>query len=224
MKPTFSLLAAIACFPLSPVFAAEPEAPAAGVVVQTAPAPAPKLPYGVEDVVKLSQAQISDDIVLNYVRNSGTIYTLGPQEIVYLRNQGVSDRVINAMLDQRKLASQTLQPAVQQPPAIPNAAGVPDASTAPAAPAYSQPWQVYAEAPNTPPASSVYVIPQPAYAYPYYYPYYGYYGPYYGYYGGPVVSFGFRFGGRGGFGHGGFHGGFGHGGFSHGGFGHGGHR
>ena len=60
-----------------------------------------KLPYGVDDVLKLSRAQISEDITLNYVKNSGTIYTLSPKDIVYLRNEGVSDKVINTMMDQR---------------------------------------------------------------------------------------------------------------------------
>ena len=61
-----------------------------------------KLPYGVEDVLKLSRAQVSEDVTLNFIHNSGTIYNLSPNDIVYLRNQGVSDRVINTMLDQRK--------------------------------------------------------------------------------------------------------------------------
>src|SRR5690242_21831820 len=91
-----SLLIGLACLiPLHPAFSADPEpAPAAvtganaqpGPAIVTAP-PEAKLPYGIEDVVKLSRAQISDDVVINYIRNSGTIYTLGPQEIVYLRNQ-----------------------------------------------------------------------------------------------------------------------------------------
>jgi hypothetical protein len=40
---------------------------------------APKLPYGVEDVLKLSRAQVSEDITLNFIHNSGTIYNLTPK-------------------------------------------------------------------------------------------------------------------------------------------------
>jgi len=61
-----------------------------------------KLPYGAEDVLKLSRAQVGEEVTLNFIRNSGTIYNLAPKDIVYLRNEGVSDRVINTMLDQRK--------------------------------------------------------------------------------------------------------------------------
>jgi len=35
---------------------------------------------------------LSDDVTINYIRNSGTIYNLGPNDIVYLHNQGVSER------------------------------------------------------------------------------------------------------------------------------------
>jgi hypothetical protein len=196
---------------------------AAAPVVSSAPA-AVKLPYGVEDVLKLSRAQIGEEIILNYIQNSGTIYNLAPKDIVYLRDQGVSDKVINTMLDQRKRAEFAVQsaPASQAVPnaqSVPNAPGVADAASAPGAP-YADQSATYAEAPLTPPASSAYVIPYSGAGYyynysPYYYPYY--YGPaYYGWYG-PTIGFGFRFGGHGGF-HGGFHGG--HGSFA----GRGGHR
>ncbi|HVV73939.1 MAG TPA: hypothetical protein VHI52_20970 [Verrucomicrobiae bacterium] len=189
--------------------AAQPQSsPEAGVSSQSA---APKLPYGVDDVLKLSRAQVSEDVVLSYIHNSGTIYSLGPQDIVYLRNQGVTDRIINAMLDQRKKVTEVAAQVAPTPapssaaPAIPNAPTVPDSAQVPAPPDYSQ------VAPQAVPApSTVYVVPSPAVSYPYYYPYYGYYGPYgyypyyyRGYYG-PSVSFGFRFGGRG-YGHRGWH-------------------
>jgi hypothetical protein len=199
---------------------ATPVQPAAPAVTQT-PAPAPvKLPYGVDDVLKLSRAQISEDVVVNYVHNSGTVYNLEPNDIVYLRNQGVSDRVINAMMDQRTrttaMAAQTVQPApvLVAPTPDPNAA---------AAAQYPQPAPTYVQAPADAQAasgSSLYVIPYPAattayygsYAYygPYsYYGYYPYYYPYYRGYCGPVVSFGFGYHG----GHGWYHGGGYHGGY-----------
>src|SRR5436189_986346 len=99
---------------ISAVLAQDTNAPAAqasttqavaatpGPQVTTPSSPA-KLPFGVEDVLKLSRANISEDIILNYVQNSGTIYNLGPQDLVHLRDQGVSDHVLNAMLNQRKV-------------------------------------------------------------------------------------------------------------------------
>ena len=234
-----ALVGGVAVIPLCSLLATEtnsstpqatsPQPVAAPEAQVTPPAAAPKLPYGVEDVLKLSRAQVGDDIVVKYVQNSGTIYTLGPQEIVYLRNQGVSDRVINTMLDQRKAVTEVAAQTTPGASSIPNAAIVPNASMVPPPPDYNQ---VAPQAAAPPPESSVYVIPSsPTVAYPYY----GYYAPYYGYpgYWGPSLTFGFGFGGYG-YGHGyyhggwyghggGYHGGYGHGGYGHGGYGHGGY-
>ncbi len=177
---------------------------------QTAPAPT-KLPYGVDDVLKLSRAQVGEDVIVNYVQNTGTIYNLSSQDIVYLKGQGVSDRVVNTMLDQRKRVSELA--AQTSPPTAPPAAAAPayDAATA-AAPTYNY-TQPTPAATQAAPASTLYVIPYPQATSAYYgYPYYPYY-PYYSGYYGPSVSFGFSFGGgcgpyyRGGY-YGGYHGGY----------------
>jgi hypothetical protein len=203
----------------------KPEQPAASADVQVA-APT-KLPYGVDDVLKLSQAKISDDIIISYIHNSGTVYSLEPKDIVYLRNQGVSDQVLNAIVGQRTQVAMAAQAAVAQNAAVAGQAAQ-QAQPAPnyvPAPVYDQSTAV--EAPAVP-QSTVYVIPNsaaytgytPAYTYPYaYYPYY--YGGYYG----PVISVGFGYCGHGYY-HGGWHGY--HGGYyggwhgSHGGAWHGG--
>jgi hypothetical protein len=189
---------AVLCLPVAAAWAAETNAPsgatslqptvAAGAPTVASTAPA-KLPYGVDDVLKLSRAQVSEDIVLNYIQNSGTIYNLGPNEIVYLRNQGVSDHIVNAMLDQRKRVIEAAGSAASPAPVQTAATG-----EGIIAPSYPPPAPIYIEspAPEEPaPASSVYVIPSPAVRAAYYSSYtygspYLYYGPYtcYGSYGG----------------------------------------
>ena len=85
--------------------AATPTTAPSQIATTTAPpsdAAPVKLPYGVEDVLKLSRAQVSEDITLNYIKNSGTIYNLSPKDIVYLKNEGVSDKVLNTMMEQRQ--------------------------------------------------------------------------------------------------------------------------
>jgi hypothetical protein len=134
----------------------------------------PKLPYGVDDVLKLSRAQIGEDITLNYIKNSGTIYNLSPKDIVYLRNEGVSDKVINTMMDQRNNvpADVANQNALQAQAAASAAGAVPvsaDATTVQAAPVYVQPQPFYVEPtpvyvppePDYEPASTLYIIPYP---------------------------------------------------------------
>jgi hypothetical protein len=171
---------------------------AGNVPAQNSPTAAPTLSYGVPQILQLAQAKVGDDTIIAYIRNSGNSYGLDANQIIYLRQQGISDNVITAMLDQRKGASAPAQPATQ-----------PDSSaTAQASTTYAQPAATYAQ---TAPSSSVYVMPDTQtyyynayYAQPYYYPYYPYYyaWPY------PAVSlsFGFGRGFYGGFHGGGFHG------------------
>ena len=137
---------------------------------QDAAAP-PNLSYGVPQIIRLSQAQVSDSLIVTYINGSGNSYGLDAAQIVYLRQQGVSEPVINAMLSQPK------------PPALAPPAG----GSAPA----SAPTVVYAPAPTAAAPAwsvSVYVIPDTA-TYNYYARYhpYSYYAP---------VTIGLGYGGR----------------------------
>jgi len=164
----------------------------------TVPAPAPQLSYGVPQIVQLSQAKISDATIIAYIQNSGNSYGLNANQIIYLRQQGVSDAVINTMLNQPKPASSAPAQSAQQNYSA-------DVSTA-----VAQPTVTYVQ---SVPSSTVYVIPDTqTYRYNSYYfhpyPYYdGFYSPYYPGY--PAVTFSFGFGG--------YHGGYYRGGGYHGG-------
>jgi hypothetical protein len=156
--------------------AAQPAAP---------PQAAPQLSYGVAEVVQLAHANVGEDVIVNYVQNSGNAYGLDANQILYLKQQGVSDRVINTMLNQRSRMPAPVQTA---PP--PNSS---DANSSQMTATTAQPSVSYVQ---TAPPQSVYVIPDTqtynyyAYSYPYYYPYYGGY-----YYGWPAVSLSFGWGG-----------------------------
>jgi hypothetical protein len=50
------------------------------------------------DIEDLSHAQVNDGIILRYLRNTGTIYTLNSADVVNLRHAGVSQSVIDYML------------------------------------------------------------------------------------------------------------------------------
>src|SRR5258708_6028666 len=76
----------------------------------------PHLPYGVADVVKLTRAQVSDDIIVSYLQNASTVYSLEPKDIVYLKEQGVSDRVLSAMMEQRQRVAATASVQTSQTP------------------------------------------------------------------------------------------------------------
>ncbi len=171
---------------------------------QTAPV---QLSYGVSQIIQLSKAKVSEDTIVNYIRNSGSSYGMDASQIVYLKQQGVSDAVINTMLSQPRLTQTVATPA--SPPAVSSTATV-----------VAQPTVTYVQpAPAYVPSSTVYVIPDTqTYRYynNYYYPSYGYY-PYYGGWNYPAVTFSFGFGGgyyHGGGYYGGYHGGY-HGGGWH---------
>jgi hypothetical protein len=155
----------------------------------------PQLSFGVQQVMQLESAKISDDVVLAYIKSSAGNFGLTADQIIYLRQQGVSNPVIAAMLNSTPATVvATTAPAAAQPTA-PAVTSAPPAATT----TYVQPATTYVQ---TVPASMYY------YSQPYYYP--AYYPAYdYGWY--PPVSLSFGWGWRGGWG-GGWHGG-GHGGW-----------
>ncbi len=121
------------------------------------------MPNGVYQVIQLEQAKISDGTIIAYIKSTADTYSLNASQILFLRQQGVSDAVITAMLTQPKAA-----PANVPVSPVPAASPAPpvDASTAVVPTA-------------TAPATVTYVQTAPApvsYYYPYYYPYGYYYG------------------------------------------------
>jgi hypothetical protein len=84
---------------------------------------------GVQEVVKLSQAHMSDDVILSYIRNSGVSYRLTADDILYLNGQGVSQPILSALL---KAAPDTASAPAPTPTAAPPV-------SVPPPPAFSQP-------------------------------------------------------------------------------------
>ena len=54
-------------------------------------------PVGLTDVVQLTQRGVSDDVIINHIRQSRSTYRLSTQDILMLQENKVSDRVINEM-------------------------------------------------------------------------------------------------------------------------------
>jgi len=60
--------------------------------------PATTLSYGVPDVLKLSQGKVGDDTIVSYIQSSGSSYgCLTASGIIYLHEQGVSDRRLHLL-------------------------------------------------------------------------------------------------------------------------------
>ena len=122
-----------------------------------APAPpAADLSAGTTQVVKLAQSGTSDDVLLAYVQNSASPFSLTADQIVYLKDVGLSSQVITAMIsrDTALRGQPQAYDYTQQsyPPAAPG--------TTPPAPTVAEPVPS-APAP-APAAAPVYVSDAPA--------------------------------------------------------------
>ena len=86
----------------------------------------------VAQVVRLIQAGVDQSIILTYVTNSGSTFNLDSDKIIYLRDLGLPNEVINAMM-QRDLFLQQQMPATP-PPAQPAPTPPPETTDQPPAP------------------------------------------------------------------------------------------
>lgn len=108
--------------------------------------PPPNLSPDLQEVIKLSQQKMGDEVITSYIKNSGKSYKLGADDIIYLNSQGVSQSVLNALLQASSAGGApvaqtpppTAPPTTTNPPSSPAAASPvppPLDSPAPAAPA-----------------------------------------------------------------------------------------
>jgi hypothetical protein len=168
-------------------------------------ASAPQLAYGERQILQLAQAKVSEDTIIAYIKNSGNSYGLNADEIIYLRQQGLSDAVLTTMLSQPRAGVAVATPSNPAPQPVAATASAGQASTVTTAPPVS-----YVQ---TVPATTYYYS-EPYYYYPScYYPGYAWYPP-------VTIGWGWGWGWRGG----GYYGGGYRGGWHGGGFagGHGG--
>ena len=56
-------------------------------------------PLGLADIKALTKAGVSDDVILSQIRNSHVVYRLSTAEIIDLKDSGVSQRVIDFMIN-----------------------------------------------------------------------------------------------------------------------------
>ena len=201
-KPSVALALMVFCSQIAPVLLAQNPAPDPSS--QLTPA---QLPAHVRDVLKLVHGDVSEGVMIAYIKNSGKVYSLGAPEILYLREQGVSDQVLTAMLNQRQTGADTSAHAAPQATPTAQPAALANVSSPQYAVAATQSPPNYVE------AAPVYAQPAPLYVYPATYGYYDYWPSYAGYWGYPWLSCSF-----------GYWGGHYYGGGHHGGYYHGDHR
>src|SRR5580658_7223207 len=58
-----------------------------------------------QEIVKFAQSHMTDDVILSYIKNSGKVYNLSGDDILYLNSQGVSQAVMSALLQSKNNAA-----------------------------------------------------------------------------------------------------------------------
>lgn len=120
------------------------------------------LPPAVDEVVDLSQAGVGDPVVLEFVKNSTNAYELSVDEIVYLKDLGVSEQVLAGMVHRgnelRQQAAKEAEVVAANPPANPPPSE--PAQPPPAEVAQAQPAPAPAPAPPSAPSAEQSAVAQ----------------------------------------------------------------
>jgi hypothetical protein len=159
---------ALAAFPLASGYSQVSSAPATAAATP-APLPTDLSPTAAE-VVKLAQSGVGDDVVLAYIKNSQAPYNLSANNILYLKNAGLSSPVLAAMLNHdgsvvRSTPSQNpYEQRLYAPVGQPYAAPAPVAQPAPPQPTPTPAPAVQVQQPSvvidqTPPPPQVEIVP-----------------------------------------------------------------
>ena len=172
----FFLVAAFATttlFPSARAITAEIAASDAPPVVQAAPAPETPPPArfspGIQDILKMLDAKVDTDVIKVYVRNSMVPYNPNASEIIALKQRGVPDEILTALLQRgAEVRTQAVQSMQAMPP-----------EQAPVAAPYNPPYDPYAY--GYPDYGSPYYAGYPYYGYPYNYSWYSYGYPWWGF-------------------------------------------
>jgi len=98
-------------------------------------------PLTVSDIKALAEANVSDDVIISQIRNSHTVFHLSTSDIIDLHNVGVSENVINFMINTPSLYG----------------------TATPTGPVPGPNETVITETPPPPPAETVVVDPGPGY-------------------------------------------------------------
>ena len=112
---------------------------AAASYAQTPPA---NVSPDLQEIVKFTQAHMSDEVIISYMKNANKTYVLSADDILYLNSQNVSQGVLAAMLVTKTSAA---------PAPAPAAAPAPEPAPAPQVAPSPAPADMPAPAPMAPP-------------------------------------------------------------------------
>ena len=70
-------------------------------------------------VIRLTQAGVDEGVILTYITNSGSTFNLDSDKIIYLKDIGLPNEVVNAMMQHDQQLQQQMAASAYQPPAQP---------------------------------------------------------------------------------------------------------
>jgi len=97
-------------------------------------------PLAVADVKALAQAKVSDEVIISQIRNSHTVYHLSAADIIDLRNAGVSNTIIDYMINTPATAGTSASSAPQTTTVVSDQPPPPPVDTVIAAPGPDYVW------------------------------------------------------------------------------------
>jgi hypothetical protein len=103
--------------------------------VAASPSLQPQAALSIADVEALAHAKVSDDVIISQIQNTRSVYHLAAADIINLRDTGVSDRVVNYMINTGGMSAPAAVQASALPPPAPS-----DTATASASPGNGYAW------------------------------------------------------------------------------------
>jgi hypothetical protein len=53
---------------------------------------------GLVDIAQMAQQHVTDEVIINQIRSTGSVFQMSAQDTIWLKQNGVSDRVLDEML------------------------------------------------------------------------------------------------------------------------------
>jgi hypothetical protein len=120
------------CSPFHSPAQAQPAAPPPDSSTESSALPANIYPSSpLAQVVRLTQAGVDESIIMTYVTNSGSTFNLNSDKIIYLKDIGLPNEVVTAMMQRDQQLQQQMTASAYQPPAQPAPATTEPPETAP---------------------------------------------------------------------------------------------
>jgi hypothetical protein len=93
-------------------------------------------------VIRLTQAGVDESVIMTYVTNSGSTFNLNSDKIIYLKDIGLPNEVVTAMMQRDQQLRQQMTATTYEPPAQPAPVTTEQPETAPPPQPVEQPAEV----------------------------------------------------------------------------------